>query len=214
MWTAGRQQRLNTARPCEPAQKGTVAVTHTTLQNEHRPLSRSDADTFMRSLYAEHSSSLRGLAIGMLGDRQQAEDVIQETMLRAWRNYDTLHPERSAVAAWLATVARNIAVDRLRAKRRRPPEVHDESLFGNTRLSVGDHANQAVNSALVARALATLSPEQRAVIQQVYLADRTCAEAAVVLGIPVGTVKSRLHYAMRNLRLALLAQPSQPSQPA
>jgi RNA polymerase sigma-70 factor (ECF subfamily) len=82
------------------------------------------------------------------------------------------------------------------------------------RLSVGDHSDQVVNSVLVARALATLTPEQQAVIQQVYFAHRTCAEAAVVLDIPLGTVKSRLHYALRNLRAALGEQPSQPSRPA
>jgi RNA polymerase sigma-70 factor, ECF subfamily len=183
-------------------------VTRTNLQTERRPLNRSGADAFVRSLYAKHSSSLRGLVFRMVGDRQKAEDVVQETMLRAWRNFDTLGADRSAIGGWLATVARNIVIDRIRAKRSRPPEIDGESIFGELPWSIGDHSDQAVNSAFVARALARLGPAHRAVIQQVYFADRTCAEAAVVLGIPVGTVKSRLYHALRNLRAVLDEQGS------
>jgi RNA polymerase sigma-70 factor (ECF subfamily) len=178
------------------------------LQTERRPLNRSGADAFVRSLYAKHSSSLRSLVIPMLRDWQQAEDVVQETMLRAWRNFDTLGADQSSIGGWLATVARNIVIDRVRAGRSRPRMVDNETIFGEMPWSIGDHSDQAVNSAFVARALARLSPAHRAVIQQVYFADRTCAEAAVVLGIPVGTVKSRLYHALRNLRAVLDEQPS------
>jgi RNA polymerase sigma-70 factor (ECF subfamily) len=188
--------------------KGPAAVIRTSLQTERRPLNQSGADAFLRSLYARHSSSLRGLVFRMVGDLQHAEDVVQETMLRAWRNFDTLGADQSAIGGWLATVARNIVIDRIRAKRSRPRTVDDETIFGELPWSIGDHSDQAVTSVLVARALASLGPAHRAVIQQVYFADRTCAEAAVVLGIPVGTVKSRLYYALRNLRAVLDEQPS------
>jgi RNA polymerase sigma-70 factor (ECF subfamily) len=138
----------------------------------------------------------------MLSDPHQAEDVVQETMLRAWRKLDTLSPEQGSVGGWLRRVSYNIAVDRLRAKRARPPEV-DESYTSAATWSVADHADAAVNSAFVARALATLTPSHRAVLHQLYFADRTCAEAAKVLGIPEGTVKSRLYHALRKLRSAL-----------
>jgi RNA polymerase sigma-70 factor (ECF subfamily) len=98
-------------------------------------------------------------------------------------------------------------IDRCRAERSRPRVVDNETIFGELSWSIGDQSDQAVNSVLVARALARLRPAHRAVIQQVYLADRTCAEAAVVLGIPVGTVKSRLYHALRNLRAVLDGQP-------
>jgi RNA polymerase sigma-70 factor (ECF subfamily) len=184
-------------------------VIRTNMQTERRPLNPSGADTFVRSLYAKYSSSLRGLVFRMVGDRQKAEDVVQETMLRAWRNYDTLGADQHAIGGWLATVARNIVIDRLRAERSRPRVVDNETIFSEMPWSIGDHSDQAVNSVLVARALARLGPAHRAVIQQVYFADRTCAEAALMLDIPVGTVKSRLYHALRNLRVALDEQRSQ-----
>jgi RNA polymerase sigma-70 factor (ECF subfamily) len=166
------------------------------------PGAGDDADAFLRSLYAEHSASMRSHAARMLSDPHQAEDVVQETMLRAWCKSDTLSPERGSVGGWLSKVAHNIAVDRLRAKRARPPEV-DESYTDAATWSVTDHAEQAVDSVFVARALAKLTPSHRAVLYEVYFADRTCTEAAVVLGIPVGTVKSRLYHALRRLRVAI-----------
>jgi RNA polymerase sigma-70 factor (ECF subfamily) len=178
-------------------------VIRTNMQTERRPLNRSGADTFVRSLYAKHSLSLRGLVFRMVGDRQQAEDVVQETMLRAWRNFDKLGADQSAIGGWLVTVARNIVIDRVRAQRSRPRTVDNETIFGEMPWSIDDHSEQAVESILVARALAALGPAHRAVIQQVYFADRTCVEAAAVLGIPVGTVKSRLYHALRNLRAVL-----------
>jgi RNA polymerase sigma-70 factor (ECF subfamily) len=170
-----------------------------------RPPAGGDADAFLRSLYENHSATLRTYVGRIVSDPHQAEDVVQETMIRAWRKSDTLSPERGSVGGWLIRVAHNIALDRLRAKRARPPEV-DEGYSSMVASAVADHADHAVNSVLIARALAALSPGHRAVLHEVYLADRTCREAAVVLGIPEGTVKSRLHHALRKLRQVMQEQ--------
>ncbi len=164
-----------------------------------------DADTregALRTVYAEHYGRLRALATRMLSDPHQAEDVVQETMVRAWRSWGTLDAERGSIGTWLYRICYNVAIDRIRAKRARPREVCD-SLNTSATWSVADHADAVVNSAHVADAIATLSPGQRAVLYQVYFADRTCAEAAKVLGIPEGTVKSRLYDALRKLRTIL-----------
>ncbi len=133
-----------------------------------RPKTGSDADAFLRTLYSQHSPALRAHAQRMLHDPQLAEDVVQETMLRAWRKLDTLDTADS-IGGWLIRVAHNIAIDRIRARRARPTEV-DESATDAGAWSVTDHAERTVDSIYVARALQALSPSHRAVLQQVYTA--------------------------------------------
>jgi len=170
------------------------------------PPAASDPDAVIRSLYAEHWAPLVNYVNRLVADRHQAEDIVQETMVRAWRNADVLSPERGSIWGWLATVARNIAVDRIRARRVRPAEVSDAAAPGGG--IAPDHAEGVVSSVFVAGVLARLGPEHRAVLHEVYFANRTCVEAARVLGIPVGTVKSRLHHALRRVKVELDRQRS------
>jgi RNA polymerase sigma-70 factor (ECF subfamily) len=132
------------------------------------------------------------------GDRQHAEDVVQETLLRAWR-----HPEALSdrpVRPWLFTVARNLVVDAHRARQARPLEAGEASLAV---LPAADDLDRALESWTVAEALADLSPQHRAVLIETYYRGLSVAEAASVLGVPPGTVKSRTYYALRALKLAL-----------
>mgnify|MGYP006191206511 CR=1 FL=1 len=132
-------------------------------------------------------------------DRARAEDVAQETMLRAWRNAAVLTESRGSVRSWLFTVARNIVIDEWRTRRARREfpvaDVPDER--------EDDHTDQLLLSWVVAEALVKLSPEHRAVLLECYYRGRPVSEAARCLGVPEGTVKSRTHYALRALKLAL-----------
>jgi RNA polymerase sigma-70 factor, ECF subfamily len=158
----------------------------------------SDED-FVRALYGEHAGPLLRYALHLTsGDRQRAEDIVQETLLRAW-----LHPEAMVsrpARPWLFAVARNLAVDAHRARQARPHEVGEGAL---ALTAVPDTADRALESWAVADALRDLRPEHRAVLLETYYHGRSVAEAAAVLGIPVGTVKSRTFYALRALKLAL-----------
>ena len=155
----------------------------------------------LRLLYEQHAGALLSYALRLTGgDRGRAEDVVQETLLRAWRHPQALDPERGPVRSWLFTVARNVAVDAYRARRARVDEVGDEALAV---VPAADELDQALDRWLIADALATLSPDHRTVIVETYFRGRSVAEAAAVLGIPPGTVKSRTFYALRALRLAL-----------
>ncbi|WP_277242470.1 sigma-70 family RNA polymerase sigma factor [Mycolicibacterium obuense] len=156
----------------------------------------------MRVLYDEHGDALWRYALRLTGDRARAEDVVQETLLKAWRHPSvTADAERSA-RAWLFTVARNMIIDERRSARFRneaaepvPEEVVDRAS--------SDEVDTALNRILLSTALAQLTEEHRAVVRRAYYQGWTTAQIAADPGIAEGTVKSRLHYAMRALRLGL-----------
>ncbi len=163
-------------------------------------MAESGAD-LMRTLHDEHAAALWWFVLGLTGgDRGRAEDVVQETLLRAWRHPDALAPDRGDVRPWLWTVARRLVIDGVRAAGSRPREVSDQMLAV---LPGADELGRAVESWQVADALAGLTAEHRAVLVETYYRGRSVAEAAAVLGVPPGTVKSRSYYALRALRLIL-----------
>jgi RNA polymerase sigma-70 factor (ECF subfamily) len=174
---------------------GMAGLGSTGARNSRTP---SDED-LIRALYAEHAAPLLRYAMHLMsGDRQRAEDIVQETLLRAWQ-----HPEAIAdrpARPWLFAVARNLAIDAYRAKRARPHEVGESALEV---IAGPDDAERALESLAVADALSALRPEHRGVLLETYYRGKSVAEAAVTLGIPSGTVKSRTFYALRALRLAL-----------
>lgn len=153
--------------------------------------------SFLDQLYAEHQRSLLAYVLKLTGDHAQAEDVVQETLLRAWSNPEIVINGKGSVRGWLLTVARHIVIDGARARAARPEEVGEVAYQPPT---TPDHAEQVVESSYVAEVLDQLPPEHRAVLTRVYLQDDTAKEAAAALGIPEGTAKSRIYYGLRALR--------------
>jgi RNA polymerase sigma-70 factor (ECF subfamily) len=154
-------------------------------------------DDLLRTLYDEHAAALLGFVRRLVdGDRQHAEDIVQETLLRAWRHPDALTGDRTR--PWLFTVARNLVISRYRARRARAPEV---PLPSGDVLVADDELDRAMLSWQVADALGKLTPAHRDVLVHLFFGGQSIAEAAAALGIPEGTVKSRSFYALRALRL-------------
>jgi RNA polymerase sigma-70 factor (ECF subfamily) len=170
-------------------------------------LRRSDSSTgrgeeLLASVYAEHAGPLLRYVLRLVDDRGLAEDIVQESMLRAWRHADRLEVER--LGPWLRTVARNLVVDTVRARRARPPETGDEGLALVP--DAGVDFDRALETWQLGEALQGLTPAHREVLVEVFYRGRSVAEAARALGVPPGTVKSRTYYALRSLRLALEEQ--------
>lgn len=161
-------------------------------------MSNDQAD-LLRVLHDQHAAVLWRYTVGLVGDRGRAEDIVQETLIRAWQRPNVLDQSTMSARAWLFTVARNLAFDEHRSARSRrefgtdaPPEVQ-----------APDQSDRALDAWLMADALATLSDDHRAVIVAAYYRGLSTHQISAELDIPEGTVKSRMHYGIRALRLAL-----------
>jgi RNA polymerase sigma-70 factor (ECF subfamily) len=154
-------------------------------------------------LWRIHGTALMRFALKLtLGDRQRAEDIVQETLLRAWRHPEVVAAGPGAIRPWLFTVTRHVAIDTWRARSRMEEVTDDRDI---DRADPAQPIEQAVLAIDVRAALAQLTSEHREVIAQMYLHGRSVAEISQSLGIPAGTVKSRAYYGLRQLRRVLLA---------
>ncbi|OBI98074.1 RNA polymerase subunit sigma [Mycobacterium asiaticum] len=157
----------------------------------------------MRALYDEHAAVLWRYALRLTGgDASHAEDVVQETLVRAWQHPEVVSDTERSARAWLFTVARNLIIDDRRSARYRNTagSIDDANVPEH---SSPDEVNAALDRLLIADAMTQLSAEHRAVIERSYYRGWTTTQIANDLGIAEGTVKSRLHYAVRALRLTL-----------
>jgi RNA polymerase sigma-70 factor (ECF subfamily) len=154
----------------------------------------------LRALHDEYAPALLSYVVGLTnGDWGRAQDVVQETLIRAWRNPAVLERRGGSGRSWLFTVAKRIDIDQWRSASRRP-EVLTEKVPEQT---VEDAAQRTVDRQLALAALRTLPIEHRRTLLEIYFRDATSAEAAKTLGVPTGTVKSRTHYALHALRQAI-----------
>jgi RNA polymerase sigma-70 factor (ECF subfamily) len=156
----------------------------------------------LEQLCDQHAAALWRYAWRLTGDHGRAEDVVQETLLRACQRPHILDNGQSA-RGWLFTVARNMVIEERRSAGFRR-EVTSPDGSGTPESAGPDNLNAALNRALVGDAVSQLSEEHRAVVALSYFRGWTIAQIAVDLGIAEGTVKLRLHYALRSLRQALV----------
>ena len=156
----------------------------------------------LRVLYNEHGAALWRYALRLTGDQARAEDVVQESLLRAWQHPEVTDDSDRSARAWLFTVARNMIIDERRSARYRN-EVAALDAAGAPERAGPDEVNTALDRLLIADAMAQLSPEHRAVIRRSYYLGWSTSQIAADLDNAEGTVKSRLHYAVRALRLTM-----------
>jgi RNA polymerase sigma-70 factor (ECF subfamily) len=152
---------------------------------------------------AEYQAPLVGFVLPIVnGDRQAAEDVVQETMLRGWQHGGELSREQAG--SWLRKVARNIAISTYHRRRRaRPREV---PLGEAAPPATGDGIDAMADALLIASVLGSLSADHRRVIVELFYNQRPVAEVAAMLAVPEGTVRSRCFYGLRAMRRLLEEQ--------
>jgi RNA polymerase sigma-70 factor, ECF subfamily len=181
-----------------------LAPPDVTFQPVHREI--SDGELIARvgsgdrgafeTLYRRYARPVFGLALRRLGDRGRAEDAVQETFASVWRAAGSYRPERGPGAPWLYAVARNAIVDNGRTRREPPVEGVEEKSGEET---PADRAESGWVAWRVHRALAELPENERVVIELAYWGGRSQSEVADLLGIPLGTVKTRTRTGLARL---------------
>lgn len=151
----------------------------------------------VREAYAAHSGELYGFAVRSLGDAGLAEEAVQETFVRAWRAGDRFDPKIGSLRTWLFAILRNVVIDLGRARAVRPRVAE-----GGAEQSV-EPLEEALLSWQVEEAMRRIGADHRRVIVETYYRGRPYAEVAEELGVPEGTVKSRVYYGLRALRVVL-----------
>jgi RNA polymerase sigma-70 factor, ECF subfamily len=153
----------------------------------------------LAELYRRHAGTiLRMLTRGTGTDRGHAEDILQETLIRAWQHPESVARGLDQALPWLLTVARRISIDHYRMRAARPQELCDEVPLAGA--LIPDMADRVLADRDVEVALAELHPRHRDVLVEMHVRDRSVAQAAETLGVPVGTIKSRSYHAVRALR--------------
>ena len=151
----------------------------------------------VRDAYAAHSGELYGFALRSLGDSGLAEEAVQETFVRAWRAGERFDPEIGSLRTWLFAILRNVVIDLGRARAARPRVAE-----GGIEPSV-EPLEQALLAWQVEEALRRIGDDHRHVLVETHYRGRRYAEVAAELGVPEGTVKSRVYYGLRALRVVL-----------
>ena len=159
----------------------------------------SDDAARLGALYDAHAAPIWRYVVHLTGDRAGADDVVQETLLRAWRTPKILADDPANTRSWMYTVARHLVVDEARSAHRRREIATDEP----PEPAVHDATESIFDAILIEEALAELSLAHREVVIRAYYGGLTVAEISEELMVPEGTVKSRLHYGLRALRLGL-----------
>jgi RNA polymerase sigma-70 factor (ECF subfamily) len=163
---------------------------------------RSGDQAAMAALYDRYSSIVYSVALRVLQDTGGAEDVLQDIFMQLWRNPGAFDASRGNMAAWLAVIARNRAID---AIRRRRPEEDFENVVVSVEPDLASEADRSRAMGKVRDAFETMSAPQRSALEMAYFEGLTHAEIAEKTGEPLGTIKTRIRTGLMSLRKVLAA---------
>ncbi len=154
----------------------------------------------IEALYDMYSSSLYGVISRIIIDTATSEDVLQETFVKIWHSFPSYSTEKGRLFTWMINIARNLAIDKLRSKDFKNQNKNQE--LENNVTSIDEQINTIYKPELlgIKELVETLKPEQKSILDLVYFKGYTHVEAAEELGIPLGTIKTRLRMAIQQLR--------------
>ncbi|WP_407666929.1 sigma-70 family RNA polymerase sigma factor [Nakamurella alba] len=166
---------------------------------------RLEDESDLRVAYDAHGPELYRFALRQLGDEGGAQDVVQEVFLRAWRSSSSFDPELASLRVWLFAIARNVVIDEARRAGVRPwqrtlaaPDREHDNVAAAPRID-----DQVMDRWIVEEALRRISPEHRTAVVELHLRGRPPTEVAAEQGVPPGTLRSRLFYGLKALRVAM-----------
>ena len=154
----------------------------------------------IEALYDMYSSSLYGIISRIVLDTPTAEDVLQETFVKIWNSFASYSTEKGRLFTWMVNIARNLAIDKIRSKDFKNQNKNQE--LENNVTFIDEQRNTVYNPELlgIKELVETLKPEQKSILDLVYFKGYTHVEAADELGVPLGTIKTRLRMAIIQLR--------------
>jgi len=154
----------------------------------------------IEALYDMYSASLNGVIVRIVVEQELAEDILQETFVKIWNSFSSYSADKGRLFTWMVNIARNLAIDKVRSKDFKNQGKNQE--LENNVTFIDEQRNTVYNPELlgIKEMVATLKPEQRAILDLVYFKGYTHVEAAEELGVPLGTIKTRLRMAIQQLR--------------
>jgi RNA polymerase sigma-70 factor (ECF subfamily) len=168
------------------------------------PTTHANSDTRMKELIEIHRLPLIRFVLHLTqGEHHTAEDIVQETIIRAWQSQDRLPDDEEGIRRWLRTVAHRLLIDHVRRQKVRRSDL-SANVEGDQPSGSDDVSLTVVAADSFRQALSDLALPQRQVIHEIFVRNRTTREVADLLNIPIGTVRSRQHYAIQALRQAML----------
>jgi RNA polymerase sigma-70 factor (ECF subfamily) len=168
------------------------------------PTTHAQSDTRMKELIETHRLPLIRFVLHLTqGEHHTTEDIVQETIIRAWQSQDRLPDDEEGIRRWLRTVAHRLLIDHVRRQKVRRSDL-SANVEGDQPTRSDDVSLTVVAADSFRQALSDLALPQRQVIDEIFVRNRTTREVADLLNIPIGTVRSRQHYALQALRQAML----------
>ena len=165
-------------------------------------VAQGDRDAF-RAVFDHFAPRLKAYIMGQGSDLVSAEEVVQEALVKVWRKAGQYDPKMAAASTWIFTIARNLRIDHLRKANRPEPDMNDPAFVPDPEALPSEILSRSEDAGILHAAIKKLSSEQQDVLRLAYFEEKSHPEIATALNIPLGTVKSRVRLALKNIRASM-----------